>query len=157
MVIFARDYTDRVLTGNSALIFNIVNTLLTIIPLMIITWVLYLLNNKSFKKIPGSNVVLALCFSLVWGIVIWMLARDFNTVSYEEQRAAVPGEQIANERGDYVYEALSNDEVSNASNNDLFKVGSPVALRLGEGYYVALATDKNNKVVVNYQEEREDS
>lgn len=156
MVIFARDYTDRVLTGNSALIFNIVNTLLTIIPLMIITWVLYLLNKKSFKKIPGSNVVLALCFSLVWGIVIWMLARDFNTVSYEAQYAAVPVEQIANEKGEYVYEAFSNDEVSNASNNDNFKVGSLVAVRLGEGDYVSLDTVKNNKVVVNYQEERED-
>ena len=47
MTIFAADYTNRVLEGDSALIFRIANTLLTVIPLMIITYVLdkaYFLN-----------------------------------------------------------------------------------------------------------------
>ena len=43
LTIFARDYTQRVLEGNSALIFKVVNTLMTVIPLGIITWVLWLL------------------------------------------------------------------------------------------------------------------
>src|SRR5690625_2976861 len=88
MVLFALDYTTRVMTGNAALIFNIANTLLTVIPLIIVTWVLVLLNKRTFKKIPGSNVVLALCFALMWGLAIWMLGRDFSTISYDVQYEA---------------------------------------------------------------------
>ena len=47
MTLFARDYTARALTGNSALIFKIIDTVLTIVPLAIITWVLYLLFRKT--------------------------------------------------------------------------------------------------------------
>src|SRR5690606_26988419 len=35
LIIFARDTVDRTLTGASATVFNIVNTLLTVVPLMI--------------------------------------------------------------------------------------------------------------------------
>src|SRR5699024_5507536 len=83
MVMFARDFTERVMTGTAATIFNIANSLLTIIPLLIITWVLILLYKNSFKKIPGSNIVLILCFTVMWGMVIWMLNRDFSTTAYD--------------------------------------------------------------------------
>lgn len=89
MVLFARDYTQRVLTGDAALIFNIVNTLLTVIPLLIVSWVLVLLYKNTFKKIPGSNIVLIACFSLMWGLAIWMLAQDFSTKSYAIEYQAV--------------------------------------------------------------------
>ncbi|WP_111307993.1 peptide MFS transporter [Confluentibacter sediminis] len=78
LVLFARDNVDRVLTGESALIFNIVNALLTVIPLLIITYVLYDLWRKTFKIIPYSNIVLAICFLCMWGIVVWMLNREFS-------------------------------------------------------------------------------
>ena len=83
LVIFARDNVDRSLSGNSAIIFNIINTLLTVIPLIIISYVLYILWKKTFNKIPGSNIVLVLCFITMWGLVGWMLNRDFNTKAYE--------------------------------------------------------------------------
>ncbi len=83
LVIFARDYTDRVLIGDSATIFKIVNTLLTIVPLSIITWVLFLLAKQTFKKIALSNIVLLGCFVIVWGIVIWMLNREFSSDTAE--------------------------------------------------------------------------
>lgn len=83
LVLFARDYVDRSLAGNSAVIFNIVNTLLTIIPLGIITWVLALLWKQTHKKVLGSNIVLIVCFLGVWGLVIWMLAREFSAESIE--------------------------------------------------------------------------
>src|SRR5699024_4254875 len=51
MITFARDFTERVLTGSAATIYNLVNTLLTVIPLIIVTWVLYVLNKRSFMKI----------------------------------------------------------------------------------------------------------
>jgi proton-dependent oligopeptide transporter, POT family len=40
LTIFARDYTNSVLVGSSATIFKI-NALITIVPLAIITWVLF--------------------------------------------------------------------------------------------------------------------
>jgi len=85
LVIFARDNVDRLLSGNSATIFNVINTLLTVVPLMIISYVLYLLWKKTYNKIPGSNIVLVVCFVFMWGIVGWMLNRDFNTTSYETE------------------------------------------------------------------------
>src|SRR5690625_1661496 len=94
MVLFARDYTQRVLTGDAALIFNIVNTALTIIPLLIVSWVLVLLYRNTFKKIPGSNLVLIACFSLMWGLAVWMLIQDFSTKSYEITYEAVEKTEI---------------------------------------------------------------
>ncbi|WP_196890797.1 peptide MFS transporter [Aureivirga marina] len=83
LVLFARDSVNRSLTGNAALIYNIINALLTLIPLGIITWVLILLAKRTWNKIPGSNIVLAICFAGVWAIVGWMLNRDFSTTSYD--------------------------------------------------------------------------
>lgn len=83
LVLFARDNVDRSLTGNSAIAFNVINTLLTVIPLIIISWVLYLLWKKTYSKIGLSNIVLVFCFLLMWVLVGWMLNRDFNTTSYD--------------------------------------------------------------------------
>jgi len=77
MTIFASDYTDRVLEGNSALIFKIFNTVLYIVPLTIITWVLIRLFSETFELIGISNMALGASFVLIWGIVIWMLRREF--------------------------------------------------------------------------------
>lgn len=89
LILFARDSVDRVLSGNAAVTYNIVNALLTIIPLAIISWVLYLLWKRTFKKIPGSNVVLAICFALMWGLAGWMLNRDLSTTAYDVSYKAV--------------------------------------------------------------------
>ena len=43
LVIFARDSVDRSLEGTSLTIFNVVNTLLTVVPLLFFSWVLFLL------------------------------------------------------------------------------------------------------------------
>ena len=78
MTLFARDYTNRELVGSSALIFKIVDALLTTIPLMIITWVLYLLFKKTYKKIGWSNIILALAFAGVWFLVLYRLVDKFS-------------------------------------------------------------------------------
>ena len=85
LTIFARDYTQRILEGNAADIFKVVNSLMTIIPLGIITWVLILLFRKTFAKYALSNIILALSFLIIWGISIWMLNAEF-----QEEIAKVP-------------------------------------------------------------------
>lgn len=77
LTIFARDYTQRVLEGNSAFIFKIVNSLMTIIPLSIITWVLIKLFKRTFGKYALSNIILALSFVIIWAISIWMLYTEY--------------------------------------------------------------------------------
>ena len=77
MTIFASDYTARGLEGTGALIFKIVNTLLTIVPMIILTIILYLLFKNTFEKYAVSNIFLASSFVIIWGIVIWMLSREF--------------------------------------------------------------------------------
>ncbi|WP_299223132.1 peptide MFS transporter [uncultured Aquimarina sp.] len=76
--IFARDYTARDLSGSSALIFKTIDAILTVVPLVIISWVLYLLFKKTFSKIGVSNVVLSVSFIIIWGIVIWKLNNEFS-------------------------------------------------------------------------------
>lgn len=83
LVLFARDNVDRSLEGSSLTIFNIVNTLLTLVPLIIITYVLILLAKQTWTKMPKANIVLAICFLGVWGIAIWMLYQYFTAEESE--------------------------------------------------------------------------
>lgn len=78
MTIFARDYTARNLTGASAMIFKIVDLILTVGPLAIITWVLFLLFKKTYAKIPYSNIILGIAFLGLWLIVSWKINREFS-------------------------------------------------------------------------------
>ena len=78
LTIFARDYTNRVLEGNAGFIFKVVNSMMTLIPLAIITWVLFLLFKQTFKKYPFSNFFLGLSFLIIWAIAIWMLNTEFQ-------------------------------------------------------------------------------
>ena len=83
LVIFARDNIDRSLEGNTKTIFDIVNVCLTIIPLIIITYVLVKLKIKTWSVIPFSNIVLAICFLGIWGVAIWMLNRELQSETSE--------------------------------------------------------------------------
>ena len=85
LTIFAKDYTNRVLDGSAGTIFKIINGLITIVPLAIITWVLYLLFKQTFKKYAVANVILAFSFVIVWGIALWMLYSQ-----YQEETLEVP-------------------------------------------------------------------
>ena len=78
MTLFARDYTNRDLVGSSAMIFKIVDALLTTVPLMIITWVLILLFKKTYSKIGLSNIILGLAFVGIWILVLYRLNDKFT-------------------------------------------------------------------------------
>ncbi len=106
LVIFARDDINRNLSGISAIIFNIVNSLLTIIPLGVITYVLIRLFKETRKKIFKTNVVLAICFIGIWGIALWMLQKDWTSTAYDVTYQAIEtpvvdkdGEQLVDIEG----------------------------------------------------------
>lgn len=83
MTIFAADYTHRTLTGTWADIFRVINTLITIIPLAVITYVLAKLFQKTFGKYPLSNFILGFSFTIIWAIVIYMLYQQFTAIGTE--------------------------------------------------------------------------
>jgi len=83
MTIFASDYTSRDLAGGSAMTFKIFNTLLTIVPLIVITWVLSKLFQATFKDVGVASIVLGLSFVIIWAIVIWMLYTQFQSAETE--------------------------------------------------------------------------
>lgn len=129
LIIVARDYIQRELIGGAALAFNIVNATLTLVPLGIITYVLFLLAKKTGKKILGSNLVLIVCFAGVWAVVGWMLIRDFNTVAHEvtfqkEQIAVMDEEtnqQKVDDKGELVFEYKTITDQT-----DLSKITNPI-------------------------------
>ncbi len=83
MTVFAESYTDRALSGGSATTFKIFNTLLTIAPMIILTIVLANLFKKTFAKYALSNIFLGTSFVIIWGIVIWMLVKEFKSDATE--------------------------------------------------------------------------
>lgn len=83
MTIFAKDFTDRELSGAGASIFKIVNAAITIVPLGIITWVLIMLFRKTYKDYKISVIALAISFSIIWWIAIWMLNKEFSADNAE--------------------------------------------------------------------------
>ena len=83
MTLFANNYTQRVLDGTSGFIFKIVDALLNIVPLGIITYVLAKLFSVTFKKYSIANTILGFSFTLIWGIVLWKIFREFETENTE--------------------------------------------------------------------------
>ncbi|WP_042279699.1 peptide MFS transporter [Nonlabens tegetincola] len=81
--LYTRDYTDRVLEGNWATIFKIIDAVVTIVPIAIITYVLISLFRKTFNRISLSNIVLAISFIIVWGLVVYKLWINFSAEAKE--------------------------------------------------------------------------
>lgn len=91
LTLFAKDYTQRILEGTSGTIFKIVNSLITIGPLAIITWVLFKLFGQTFTKYKLSNLILGFSFLIIWGIAIWMVTNEYKSTSYNVQYKNLSG------------------------------------------------------------------
>jgi len=83
MTVFAKNFTNRILIGDSSVAFLWINTALTIVPLLIITGVLISLFTKTIRQYPISVGALTLSFVVIWYIAIWMVNNEFNMKAYE--------------------------------------------------------------------------
>ena len=83
MTIFAKDYTNRVISGQSALLFKIINSLIHLGAMGMITFVLYKLFVASFNEIPISSLILGFLFAGVWCLIGWVLYREFTVDTNE--------------------------------------------------------------------------
>ena len=77
MTIFAEQFTDRQLTGSGAVTFKIANTIITVVPMLVLTYVLVKLFEITFSRFSVSNVILGLAFVIVWYLIYTMLSEQF--------------------------------------------------------------------------------
>lgn len=126
LVIFARDFTERNLTGGAAMTFNIFNTLLTVVPLILISYVLVLLAKQTMKKAFWSNIVLAITFLGIWAAALWMLNYNWSSHSY-----------------DVAYQSIQTPKLDDKNVQVLDEEGKPVFNETPiTASYIANATDK---------------
>src|SRR5690554_5665648 len=83
MNIFAADYTQRVLDGNSAVLFKWIDAALTLFPLVIVSWVLYGLAKKLYATYPGTIIFTLVSFVIIWYLGIWKIQREFSLLETE--------------------------------------------------------------------------
>ena len=81
--IYTRDFTDRILEGTAGSVFKIIDLLVTVVPMMVITYVLMKLFTKTFSKISLSNIILGISFLIVWAIIIYKLYTEFQATETE--------------------------------------------------------------------------
>lgn len=83
MTIFANDYTDRSLTGNAVMIFNVVSGLLSALPVIILTWLFLAMNKSIGKDYPAAMGFMALSVVILWAIIGYMIYSQFANQNSE--------------------------------------------------------------------------
>lgn len=83
MTIFAKDYTQRILDGTSASTFKWIDAALTILPILIVTYVLFSLASKIFKKYPLTIIFTLVSFASIAVLGIWKVQKEFTALETE--------------------------------------------------------------------------
>jgi POT family proton-dependent oligopeptide transporter len=141
MTIFAADYADRVMTGTHSTIFIVVDIIITVVPIGIISWVLFRLFKQTIKKYLLSNLILGISFLFIWGIVIWKIDRNLKSTAYIAGYQDVGTVTLNEDTGenDTIYNALAEGTV--LTENDFIvthytKVIEPVEMKMGENFNI---------------------
>jgi len=71
MTIFARDYTNRVLTENWALVYKIIDLFISIVPMLVLSYVIIQLARKILDKYPLTVIFTTISFIIIWILVIF--------------------------------------------------------------------------------------
>ena len=150
LIIFARDSVNRVLTGNAAIIYNIVNSLLTVVPLGIISYVVFKLVKETHAKALKSNIVLIFIFVIIWGVAGWMLNRDWSTTAYNVAYNVVEV-PAADENTEATYIPITEDFVLPEDAKVIEKhVEIADVAELKEGQAINIITKNNEKTEYAY-------
>jgi len=177
LVIFARDNTQRNLIGDAAMAFNIFNTLLTVVPLLFISYVLILLAKQTFKKAAASNIVLAFTFLGIWAAAIWMLNYNWSSHSYDVSYKAIKtaklddaGKAVMNDKGEPVHnlEPVSAsyvakptdvvvDDVINLASQDALSKGAEINIHKEGDKFVLVSPESLVKLDAEYKNQNKPS
>jgi POT family proton-dependent oligopeptide transporter len=146
MTIFAANFTDRVMVGGQATLFLVIDIIITVVPIGIISWVLYKLFTKTYKKYLLSNIILGLSFLFIWGIVVWKINRNIESTAYLAAYSNVISNIVDEETGELVLdketgkpltqeraltEGIAEIESNEWVRTDTAKIIEPIALKLG--------------------------
>lgn len=84
MNLYARDYTDRTLApGLAANSFKVINTIITLIPLAVLTWLWINMLKKIRNEYPLTVASMGISVFTIWGLAIWMLNSQYNAEALE--------------------------------------------------------------------------
>lgn len=83
MSIFAKDYTQRLLEGSAATTFKWVDAILTIVPIVAVTVVLYRLSKKIATQYPLTIFFTAVSFASISVLGFWKVYREFTALETE--------------------------------------------------------------------------
>lgn len=83
MSIFAKDYTQRVLEGSAATSFKWIDAILTIFPIVVVTYVLFSLASKIFKDYPLTIIFTLVSFISIAILGLWKVQREFTSLETE--------------------------------------------------------------------------
>jgi proton-dependent oligopeptide transporter, POT family len=164
MTIFAAQFTDRVMVGGQATLFIIIDIIITVVPIGIISWVLFKLFRQTFKKYMISNMILAVSFLCIWAIVIWKIDRNLRStayvVAYQNVKAADlddDGNPKFTEEGEqiFTYHALYDGTTEIGADEQVetayTKVIEPIDMRIGQTFPIV----EKNRGGFKYLDERE--
>ncbi|PVH25051.1 peptide MFS transporter [Sphingobacterium corticibacter] len=83
MTIFAKDYTQRILSGTAATSFKWIDAILTIMPIVIVTYVLLSLARKIVHQYPITIFFTLLSFASIAFLGFWKINNEFNSEATE--------------------------------------------------------------------------
>ena len=144
MTIFAMQYTERVLTGSSAIIFIVIDMITTIVPILIISWVLFLLLKKTIKTYLLSGIILATSFVMIWLIVSWKINRELETKTYLVEYKQVQ-KNIQNEELISIVKASTILSEKDKVETSTLKIKELDKLKIGENVWL-FDTDNNGSL-----------
>jgi proton-dependent oligopeptide transporter, POT family len=78
MTVFADAYSDRTLEGGYANFFKLADTLLTVVPLVILSYVLFALVKQTFANYAVANIILVVTICLLWAVVIYKIKNEYS-------------------------------------------------------------------------------
>ncbi len=93
MTIFARDYTSRSLVGAWGMIYKIIDLVISISPMLVLTWVIYKLGKAIAKTYPLTVLFTGLSFTIIWVLVLY---RVYGKISGEHASVDTTWFQILN-------------------------------------------------------------
>lgn len=142
MTLFAADFTDRIMTGGYATTFIIIDIIITVVPIAIISWVLFKLFRQTFKKYMLSNLILGFSFVFIWAIVVWKINYNLSSkayvVAYQQVQTLEPNEETGalEEISHAVYDGAGEFKPDDVVETKYTKVIEPLELKVGHTFKI---------------------
>lgn len=135
MTIFANDFTGRVMSGSWSTIYVVANILITVIPIGIITWVLFKLFRQTYKKYLLSNIFLGSSFVIIWLLVFWMINRNLSSNAFVVEYDTIESVEVTDDGEEKTYAYVTESNPAKADDvivKETVTIIEPVNLSVGE-------------------------